>query len=58
VLLGDDLIDPRETLLGRMLDVRDRYAGSVVALMEVPPSRSTSTAVRPWNRPGRTASSA
>ncbi|MFF0595295.1 UTP--glucose-1-phosphate uridylyltransferase GalU [Streptomyces antibioticus] len=39
VLLGDDLIDPRETLLSRMLDVRDRYAGSVVALMEVPPEQ-------------------
>ncbi|WP_030610239.1 UTP--glucose-1-phosphate uridylyltransferase GalU [Streptomyces fulvoviolaceus] len=36
VLLGDDLIDPRETLLSTMLDVRDRYAGSVIALMEVP----------------------
>ncbi|MEU0074419.1 UTP--glucose-1-phosphate uridylyltransferase GalU [Streptomyces sp. NPDC006332] len=36
VLLGDDLIDPRETLLSRMLDVRDQYAGSVVALMKVP----------------------
>ncbi|MFC4504745.1 MULTISPECIES: UTP--glucose-1-phosphate uridylyltransferase GalU [Streptomyces] len=36
VLLGDDLIDPRETLLSRMLEVRERYAGSVVALMEVP----------------------
>ncbi|NUS53649.1 MAG: UTP--glucose-1-phosphate uridylyltransferase GalU [Streptomycetaceae bacterium] len=36
VLLGDDLIDPRETLLSTMLDVRARYAGSVVALMEVP----------------------
>lgn len=36
VLLGDDLIDPRETLLSTMLDVRERYAGSVVALMEVP----------------------
>jgi UTP--glucose-1-phosphate uridylyltransferase len=39
VLLGDDLIDPRETLLSRMLDVRDRYAGSLVALMEVDPSQ-------------------
>ncbi|WP_374192689.1 UTP--glucose-1-phosphate uridylyltransferase [Streptomyces sp. MBT49] len=39
VLLGDDLIDPRETLLSRMLEVRDRYAGSVVALMEVPPEQ-------------------
>jgi UTP--glucose-1-phosphate uridylyltransferase len=36
VLLGDDLIDPQETLLSRMLDVRGRHAGSVVALMEVP----------------------
>ncbi|WP_237538421.1 UTP--glucose-1-phosphate uridylyltransferase GalU [Streptomyces sp. SID486] len=40
VLLGDDLIDPRETLLSRMLEVRDRYAGSVVALMEVDPART------------------
>ncbi|MFD5228665.1 UTP--glucose-1-phosphate uridylyltransferase GalU [Streptomyces qaidamensis] len=39
VLLGDDLIDPRETLLSRMLDVRDRLLGSVVALMEVPPEQ-------------------
>ncbi|MFF4395358.1 UTP--glucose-1-phosphate uridylyltransferase GalU [Streptomyces sp. NPDC001480] len=39
VLLGDDLIDPRETLLSRMLDVRDRYAGSVVALMRVDPAQ-------------------
>ncbi|MBL1109974.1 UTP--glucose-1-phosphate uridylyltransferase GalU [Streptomyces sp. 5-8] len=40
VLLGDDLIDPRETLLSRMLDVRDRRAGSVVALMEVDPAQT------------------
>ncbi|MGW3018341.1 UTP--glucose-1-phosphate uridylyltransferase GalU [Streptomyces longwoodensis] len=39
VLLGDDLIDPRETLLSRMLEVRGRYGGSVVALMEVPPEQ-------------------
>ncbi|MEU8692016.1 UTP--glucose-1-phosphate uridylyltransferase GalU [Streptomyces sp. NPDC048665] len=39
VLLGDDLIDPRETLLSRMLDVRERYEGSVVALMEVAPEQ-------------------
>ncbi|MCZ9338506.1 UTP--glucose-1-phosphate uridylyltransferase, partial [Streptomyces sp. TRM76130] len=39
VLLGDDLIDPRETLLRRMLDVQDRHAGSVVALMEVAQDR-------------------
>ncbi|MET9679935.1 UTP--glucose-1-phosphate uridylyltransferase GalU [Streptomyces coeruleorubidus] len=40
VLLGDDLIDPRETLLSRMLDIRDRRLGSVVALMEVPPEQT------------------
>ncbi|MBW8795002.1 MAG: UTP--glucose-1-phosphate uridylyltransferase GalU [Streptomyces sp.] len=39
VLLGDDLIDARETLLSQMLDVRDRHQGSVVALMEVDPSQ-------------------
>ncbi|MHB9863229.1 UTP--glucose-1-phosphate uridylyltransferase GalU [Streptomyces sp. YIM S03343] len=39
VLLGDDLIDPRESLLTEMLDVRDRYAGSVIALMEVDPDQ-------------------
>ncbi|MGC0209485.1 UTP--glucose-1-phosphate uridylyltransferase GalU [Streptomyces levis] len=39
VLLGDDLIDPGESLLGRMLEVRDRRLGSVVALLEVPPER-------------------
>jgi len=36
VLLGDDLIDPRDPLLTRMLDVQARRGGSVVALMEVP----------------------
>ncbi len=35
-LLGDDLIDPRDPLLKRMIEVRNRYGGSVVALMEVP----------------------
>ncbi|NED31154.1 UTP--glucose-1-phosphate uridylyltransferase GalU [Streptomyces sp. SID8499] len=39
VLLGDDLIDPRESLLSRMLEVRERCAGSVVALMEVDPAQ-------------------
>ncbi|RSN00474.1 UTP--glucose-1-phosphate uridylyltransferase [Streptomyces sp. WAC 01325] len=39
VLLGDDLIDPRETLLSRMLEVHDHRAGSVIALMEVPPEQ-------------------
>jgi UTP--glucose-1-phosphate uridylyltransferase len=39
VLLGDDLIDPRDPLLQRMLEVRARYGGSVVALMEVEPEQ-------------------
>jgi UTP--glucose-1-phosphate uridylyltransferase len=37
VLLGDDMIDHRETLLERMLQVQQERGGSVVALMEVPP---------------------
>jgi UTP--glucose-1-phosphate uridylyltransferase len=36
VLLGDDLIDERDPLLTTMLDVRARFGGCVVALMEVP----------------------
>ncbi|MGH8940283.1 MAG: UTP--glucose-1-phosphate uridylyltransferase GalU [Actinomycetes bacterium] len=36
VLLGDDLIDPRDPLLSTMLDVQARYGGSVVALMQMP----------------------
>jgi len=36
VLLGDDLIDPRDPLLTTMVDVQQREGGSVVALMEVP----------------------
>ncbi|MEU7278403.1 UTP--glucose-1-phosphate uridylyltransferase GalU [Streptomyces sp. NPDC045431] len=39
VLLGDDLIDPRDPLLARMAEVRARYGGSVVALMEVDPDQ-------------------
>ncbi|WP_067181787.1 UTP--glucose-1-phosphate uridylyltransferase GalU [Microtetraspora niveoalba] len=35
-LLGDDLIDPRDPLLKRMIEVRATYGGSVIALMEVP----------------------
>jgi UTP--glucose-1-phosphate uridylyltransferase len=37
VLLGDDLIDARDPLLTRMIEVRERFGGSVVALMEVDP---------------------
>jgi len=36
VLLGDDLIDPRDPVLGAMAEVRQRYGGSVVCLMRVP----------------------
>jgi UTP--glucose-1-phosphate uridylyltransferase len=39
VLLGDDLIDARDPLLERMLDVQARLGGSVIALMEVPPTQ-------------------
>jgi len=36
VLLGDDLIDERDELLTRMIDVQTRLGGCVLALMEVP----------------------
>ncbi|MBX6766117.1 MAG: UTP--glucose-1-phosphate uridylyltransferase GalU [Actinomadura rubrobrunea] len=36
VLLGDDMIDARDRLLSRMIEVRRQRGGSVVALMEVP----------------------
>jgi UTP--glucose-1-phosphate uridylyltransferase len=39
VLLGDDLIDARDPLLTAMIRVRQRYGGSVVALMEVDPEQ-------------------
>ncbi|MCF2528259.1 UTP--glucose-1-phosphate uridylyltransferase GalU [Yinghuangia soli] len=39
VLLGDDLIDPRDPLLARMLEVRENLGGSVIALIEVDPSQ-------------------
>jgi UTP--glucose-1-phosphate uridylyltransferase len=39
VLLGDDLIDPRDPLLTRMIEVQERFGGSVVALMEVDPAQ-------------------
>ncbi|WEH38997.1 UTP--glucose-1-phosphate uridylyltransferase GalU [Streptomyces sp. AM 2-1-1] len=40
VLLGDDLIDERDALLDRMLEVQEQYGGSVVALMEVEDNRT------------------
>ncbi|MGB9373507.1 MAG: UTP--glucose-1-phosphate uridylyltransferase [Jiangellales bacterium] len=38
VLLGDDLIDPRDKLLTRMVEVRAQLGGSVIALIEVDPA--------------------
>jgi UTP--glucose-1-phosphate uridylyltransferase len=38
VLLGDDLIDPRDFVLDDMLKVQAEHGGSVVLLMEVDPS--------------------
>jgi UTP--glucose-1-phosphate uridylyltransferase len=35
VLLGDDFIHPSDPLLRRLIEARERYGGSVVALMEV-----------------------
>ncbi len=39
VLLGDDLIDARDALLARMIEVQQRLGGSVIALIEVEPSQ-------------------
>jgi UTP--glucose-1-phosphate uridylyltransferase len=39
VLLGDDLIDPRDPLLTRMIEVQERHGGSVVALIAVDPEQ-------------------
>jgi UTP--glucose-1-phosphate uridylyltransferase len=50
VLLGDDMIDRRDALLRRMIDVRKRVGGSVIALMEVEPSQISqygSAAIKP-----------
>jgi len=45
VLLGDDFIHPEDHLLRRMIEVRQRYGGSVVALMEVEPEQVSSYGV-------------
>ncbi len=39
VLLGDDLIDPRDPLLTRMIEIQEQQGGSVIALMEVEPAQ-------------------
>ena len=36
VLLGDDLIDERDSVLPAMIDVQKRFGGSVLLLLEVP----------------------
>lgn len=36
VLLGDDLIDPRDPILENMIKIRHQYGGSVLCLMQVP----------------------
>jgi len=41
VLLGDDLIDPRDPLLATMLAVQQRLGGSVVAMMRFPAEQIT-----------------
>lgn len=38
VLLGDDLIDARDTLLTRMLEVQEQRSATVIGLLEVDPS--------------------
>jgi UTP--glucose-1-phosphate uridylyltransferase len=52
ILLGDDMIDRRDPLLRRMIDVRRRHGGSIVALMEVEPSQVSQygcAAIKPTN---------
>ncbi|MCK3769965.1 UTP--glucose-1-phosphate uridylyltransferase GalU [Microbacterium aerolatum] len=39
VLLGDDLIDARDALLARMIEVSQAQSATVIALMEVDPSQ-------------------
>lgn len=41
VLLPDDLMHPEDPLLRKMLQVRERLGGSVVALLEVTPEQAT-----------------
>ena len=39
VLLGDDLIDERDALLNRMIEVSEQHHATVIALMEVDPAQ-------------------
>lgn len=40
VLLGDDIVDPRDLLLERMIQVHDQVHANVLALAEIDPSQS------------------
>ncbi|MEU8971200.1 UTP--glucose-1-phosphate uridylyltransferase GalU [Streptomyces monashensis] len=40
VLLGDDLVDPRDPLLARMARLQAERGGSVIALMEIDPAQT------------------
>jgi UTP--glucose-1-phosphate uridylyltransferase len=54
VLLGDDFIHPGDHLLARMLAVRARLGGSVIALMEVGPDQVSQygcAAISPTSEP-------
>ena len=55
VLLGDDLIDPRDAILPRMIEVQAQFGGCVIALMEVAPSAISlygAAAIEPVSEPG------
>ncbi|MEY9872217.1 UTP--glucose-1-phosphate uridylyltransferase [Streptacidiphilus sp. MAP12-33] len=55
VLLGDDLIDPRDPLLAKMIEIQNELGGSVVALIEVDPALAHlygCASVRPAEYPG------
>ena len=55
VLLGDDLIDPRNPVLPAMAEVRERFGGSVLCLMRVPRESISlygCPAVEPTDDPG------
>jgi UTP--glucose-1-phosphate uridylyltransferase len=54
VLLGDDLIDERDALLGPMIEVQARLGGCVIALIEVPEEQISlygCAAVEPTDEP-------
>lgn len=36
VLLGDDIIDAGQPCIGQMMEIHERFGGSIVAIMEVP----------------------